>query len=61
MEVGETYDVVFSTGRYEIEYENSVKCIKVTPKSYRVERANESTRLVGHDSILELKKLSNIT
>jgi len=61
MEVGGMYDVVFSTGRYEIEYEYSVKCIKVTPKFYRVERKDGSIRLVGHDSIMELKKLSKIT
>lgn len=60
MEIGETYNVVFSTGRYEIEYENNVKCIKKTPKSYRVERVDGSTRLVRQDSILELKKVSNI-
>ncbi len=61
MEVGKTYDVAFSTGRYEIEYENSVKCIKVTPKFYRVERADGATRLIGHDSILGLRILSKIT
>jgi len=61
MEIGEIYNVVFSTGRYEIEYENNVKCIKKTPKSYRVEREDGTTRLVGQDSILELKKISNIT
>lgn len=55
MEVGKIYDVSFSTGRYEIEYEQNVKCIKKTPKSYRVERADGSTRLIGQDSILELK------
>tara|TARA_B100000749_G_scaffold145056_1_gene111296 strand:+ start:603 stop:788 length:186 start_codon:yes stop_codon:yes gene_type:complete len=61
MEIGEIYNVVFSTGRYEIEYENNVKCIKKTPKSYRVEREDGTTRLVGQDSILELNKISNIT
>lgn len=61
MDVGETYNVAFSTGRYEIEYENNVKCIKKTPKSYRIEREDGSTRLVGQDSILELKKVSGIT
>jgi ribosomal protein S26 len=61
MEIGEIYDVVFSTGRYEVEYENCVKCIKKTPKSYRVEREDGTTRLVGQNSILELKKLSKFT
>jgi hypothetical protein len=57
MEIGKTYDVAFSTGRYEIEYEKSVKCIKKTPKSYRVEREDGTTRLIGQDSILELKAI----
>ena len=57
MEIGKTYDVVFSTGRYEIEYENGVKCIKKTPKSYRVEFPGGATRLIGQDSILELKEV----
>jgi len=58
MEIGKMYDVVFSTGRYEIEYENSVRCIKKTPKSYRVERLDGTTRLVGQDSIMELKEVA---
>lgn len=57
MEIGKTYNVVFSTGRYEVVYENNVKCIKRTPKSYRVERADRTTRLIGQDSILELKEV----
>ncbi len=60
MEIGKSYDVVFSTGRYEIEYENSVKCIKKTPKSFRVERLNGTTRLIGQDSIMELKEVSKL-
>lgn len=58
MEIGKTYNVVFSASRYEIEYENGVKCIKKTPKSYRVEREDGTTRLVGQDSIIELKVVS---
>lgn len=61
MDIGKHYDLVFSTGRYEIEYENDVKCIKKTPKSYRVERADGTTRLVGQDSILSLKEVSALT
>lgn len=61
MDIGVTYNVVFSTGRYEIEYENNVKCIKKTPKSYRIERIDGSTRLVGEDSILELTRVSSST
>ncbi len=57
MEIGKIYDVVFMTGRYEVAYENSVKCIKKTPKSYRVERVDGTTRLVGQDAIMELKEV----
>ena len=57
MEIGKRYDVVFTTGHYEIEYENGVKCIKKTPKSYRVERVDGTTRLIGQDSIMELKEV----
>lgn len=61
MEIGKLYNVAFSTGRYEIEYENSVRCVKKTPKSYRVERADGTTRLIGQDSIFELKEVSELT
>lgn len=61
MEIGKTYDVVFATGRYEIEYENNVRCIKRTPKSYRVERADGTTRLVRQDLILELREVAGLT
>lgn len=57
MEVGKKCHVVFSAGRYEIEYENGVRCIKKTPKSYRVERVDGTTRLIGQDSIMELKEM----
>jgi hypothetical protein len=60
MEIGKIYDIVYSTGRYEIEYEINVKCIKKTPKSYRVKREDGTTRLVGHDSIMELKEVSGL-
>ena len=60
MEIGKTYDVVFSTGLYEIEYENGVRCIKKTTKSYRVERPNGTTRLIRQDGIIELKKLADV-
>jgi len=61
MEIGKIYEVVFSTGRYEIEYEKCVTCIKKTPKSYRVKRVDGTTRLVGQDFILELKEVSPLT
>jgi hypothetical protein len=58
MEIGKIYDVVFGTGRYEIEYENGVKCIKKTPKAYRVERMDGTTRLIRQDLIMELKEVA---
>jgi hypothetical protein len=58
MEIGKTYDVVFAAGRYEIEYVNSVRCIKRTPKSYRVKKVDGTTRLIGQESILELKEVA---
>lgn len=60
MEIGKTYNVVFSTGLYEIEYEYSVKCIKKTPKSFRVEREDGTTRLIGQDSIMELNEVGRL-
>jgi hypothetical protein len=57
MKIGQTYNVVFLTGKYDIGYENGVKCVKITPKSYRAERPDGTTRLVGQDSIVELKRV----
>lgn len=57
MEIGKSYDVVFATGKYEVEYENSVKCIKLTALSYRVQRPDGTTRLVGKGTILDLKEI----
>lgn len=61
MEVGKTYNVVFATGRYEIEYENVVTCIKITPQSYRVERTDGTTRLVKQDLIMSLEEITGPT
>jgi hypothetical protein len=61
MEIGKTYDIVFSAGAYEIEYENGVTCIKKTPKSFRVKRLNGSMRLIAQDSILKLREVSGAT
>jgi hypothetical protein len=55
------YDVVFSAGRYEIEYEYGVKCIKKTSRSYRVERADGTTRVIRQDCIMELKEVVDVT
>lgn len=57
MKLGKTYDAVFATGRYEVEYETCIKCIKITPQSYRVERKDGSTRLIKQDLIVELKEV----
>jgi hypothetical protein len=62
MEIGKIYDIVFGVGSYgEIEYERGVRCIKKTPLSYRVERKDGTTRLVGKDSILNLKEVVETT
>jgi len=57
VEIGKYYNVVFSTGKYEIEYYNGVKCIKKTPKGYRVEKPDGSTRVIIEDYIRELKEV----
>ena len=56
MEIGKRYNVVYHAGRYEIEYENSVKCINITPKKYRIERMNGKKGFIEKDSIIELKE-----
>jgi hypothetical protein len=61
MEIGKIYDVVFSTGRYDIEYENGVRCIKKTPRSFRVERVDGTTRLIRQGFILKLKEVDGAT
>lgn len=61
MEVGKTYNIVFFAGRYEIGYENCVKCIKKTTKSYRIQRTDGTTTLVGQDSIVELTEIVDAT
>jgi len=61
MEIGKIYDVVFTVGRYDIEYENSVRCIKNTPKSYRVDRMDGLSRLIGDDSIVGLKEIVGLS
>jgi len=61
VKIGKTYDIAFSTGRYEIAYEKCVTCIKKTPKSYRVKRLDGTTKLVGQDAIFELIEVSPLT
>jgi len=56
MKIGKFYNVVFGL-KYDIEYENNVKCIKITPKCYRIERTDGTTRLIEQDSIIELKEV----
>lgn len=59
MDIGKYYDVVYSRG-YDIDYENGIKCIKKTPKSFRVERADGTTFLIPDGSIMELKKYRSL-
>jgi hypothetical protein len=61
MEIGTFYNVVYLRGSYDIEYLNNVKCIKITPKSYRVQRDDGVTFLVPQDGILELNIISQFT
>lgn len=56
LEIGSTYDIVYSTGKYDIEYATNVKCLKHTPLNYRIEWPDGTTSLVGKDSILKLKQ-----
>lgn len=60
MEVGKIYNVAFLLGRYDLDYENQVQCIKVTPKNFRVRRADGSTRLIRQDYILKLELVSSL-
>lgn len=60
MEIGKFYDVAFATGRYEIEYERGVQCIKKTPLSYRIKRQDGTTRLIGQDAMFELKEVTGL-
>jgi len=57
MEIGKIYNVDFATGKYEIEYEKHVECIKITPLSYRVRRQDGSTRLINQCLILRLEQV----
>ncbi|WP_379029855.1 hypothetical protein [Methylophilus flavus] len=58
LDVGKTYYVAYDVGWYgDVNYAERAKCIKKTPKSYRMELANGKTFLVGKDSIRELREL----
>jgi hypothetical protein len=58
MKIGKIYDIRFTIGNYGvIDYEYAVKCIKKTPQSYRVQRADGTTRLIGQDCIVEFKEV----
>ena len=54
---GKFYNVAFMAG-YDIRYENNVRCIKLTPKGYRVEREDKTTFIVLKDAIVDLKSKS---
>lgn len=56
MEIGSWYYVMYHL-RYDTEYLERVKCIKITPKSYKFEDENGTMHLVKQDSIGEVRKL----
>ncbi len=57
LEIGKTYDIAFSRGRYEIDYANHVTCIKITKKKYRLERKDGTEFLIDNDGVLEAKEI----
>ena len=58
MQIGCFYNVSYFIGKYGVVgYENGVKCIKETPKSFRMKRSDGTTFLVLQDSIIEIKKV----
>jgi len=57
MDIGKFYNVVYAL-TYDIYYENGVKCIKITPKSYRAERTDGTTFLIPQNAIMDLKQVS---
>lgn len=57
LEIGQTYNIAFTRGRYEIDYANHVTCIKITKKKYRLERKDGTEFLIDNDGILEAKEI----
>ena len=57
LEIGKTYDIAFSRGRYEIDYANHVTCIKITKKKYHLERKDGTEFLIANDGVLEAKEI----
>lgn len=73
MKVGETYQVCWSgVGGFESDWSgvggfesdtkwlNRVKCVKITPKMYRVVSNNGEVSLIEKQRILELGRWSNM-
>jgi hypothetical protein len=57
LEIGKTYNIAFTRGRYEINYANHVTCIKITKKKYRLERKDGIEFLIDNDGVLEAKEI----
>lgn len=57
MIVGKRYDIVFATGKYEIEYEYNLELYKITKKMYIFHRVDGSQRRVWQGGILSSKML----
>jgi hypothetical protein len=57
LEIGKTYNIAFTRGRYEINYANHVTCIKIIKKKYRLERKDGTEFLIDNDGVLEAKEI----
>lgn len=57
LEIGKTYNIAFTRGRYEIDYANHVTCIKITKKKYRLELKDGTEFLIANDGVLEAKEI----
>lgn len=57
LEIGKTYNIAFTRGRYEINCANHVTCIKITKKKYRLERKDGTEFLIDNDGVLEAKEI----
>ena len=56
MEIGKMYNIAYCL-KYDINYETNVKCIKITKKSYKIERPDGTIKLIDQESIIELKEV----
>jgi hypothetical protein len=53
LKVGDIYNVVFLRGRYEIDYD-TVKCLDILKKTYRVESKSGHVYLLKKNDIIEI-------